>query len=111
VRAPGNLALAGVLVFAGIIGVLTWQAIRATCAQPRAFRVPAAIKDLDSAVTEADAGHLGHLLTGSPDYLSPYEGALRPPTIRSNRSGRGYVEPEPKTTKSFPRCGGMVRCA
>jgi CHASE3 domain sensor protein len=76
-----NLALAGVLVFVGIIAALTWPAIRATREArdgvQHASAVPRALKDLDSAVTEADAGQLGYLLTGSLEYLSPYEAALR----------------------------------
>jgi signal transduction histidine kinase len=74
-----NLALAGVLVFVGIIGALTWWTLVAGRDARNWVQhtsdVLGVIKDLDIAITDAETGQRGYLLTGNADYLSPYNAA------------------------------------
>lgn len=75
-----NLALAGVLVFVGIIGALTcWTLVASRDARDWAHHtsdVLGAIQDLDIAIADAETVQCGYLLTGSADYLSPYNAAV-----------------------------------
>lgn len=86
-----NFALAGVLLLVGIIGLLTWRTLEATQDARNWVQhtsgVLGAIKDLDTAMNEAETGQRGYLLTGREDYLRPYEAALgRITLLESNLS-------------------------
>jgi CHASE3 domain sensor protein len=74
-----NLALSGILVFVGILGALTWWTLVASRDArdwvQHTSEVLGAVRDLNIAITDAETGQRGYLLTGCADYLRPYDTA------------------------------------
>ncbi len=76
-RAATSLVLIAVLL---LVGGATWEANRDAGTARQLARhslfVLGAIKDLNLAVTEAETGQRGYLLTGEDTYLAPYDNAV-----------------------------------
>jgi CHASE3 domain sensor protein len=65
------------LVIASTFGYLTrLQANDALVEVQRTYRVVQAVEDVQLALSDAEAGMRGYLLTGQDDFLGPYEGAV-----------------------------------
>jgi CHASE3 domain sensor protein len=71
-------ALAAALLL--LVGGLTWERLTANQVARQLVQhtnaVIESIKDLNIAVHDAETGQRGYLLTGSDDYLAPYQSAL-----------------------------------
>ncbi|WP_428489267.1 CHASE3 domain-containing protein [Rhodopila sp.] len=79
--ARANFAVFLVLVaILGLIACITWDRSNAARSavewSQHTYRVLGAIRDLNLAVDDAEAGERGYLLTGSDDLLAPYDAAL-----------------------------------
>ncbi len=76
-----NLLVFGVLVvILLLVGGATWEEFNAARSArewtQHSYQVLGAIKELNLAVRDAETGQRGFLLTGSEDYLAPYQAAL-----------------------------------
>lgn len=74
-----GLTLALTLAAMGLLVTVTWQStvrlIEEFRQVERSKEILVEARQAYSAVAEADAGHLGYLLTGDPEYLATYKGA------------------------------------
>ena len=78
--ARANLMVFGVLVvILCLVGAMAWERLNASREarewSMHSYRVLATTKDLSIALRDAERGQRGYLLTGNPDYLSPYNAA------------------------------------
>ncbi len=72
--------VAGALILAAVVLISAWLALRTSGSLSEAAHsqeVRAATVDLLQEVTSAETGQRGYLLTGKPEYLAPYEHAVR----------------------------------
>ena len=78
--ARANLLVFGVLMaILGLVGAVTWERSNASHDarewSAHSYRVLTTAKDLAIALRDAERGQRGFLLTGTPDYLAPYDAA------------------------------------
>jgi CHASE3 domain sensor protein len=78
--ARANLMVFGVLVvILCLVGAMAWERLNASREarewSMHSYRVLTTTKDLSIALRDAERGQRGYLLTGNPDYLSPYNAA------------------------------------
>jgi signal transduction histidine kinase/CheY-like chemotaxis protein len=74
------LAFGALIVLLLLIGGATWERLSAARSAREAslhsYEVLGTIKDLSHAILDAETGQRGYLLTGSDDYLAPYQASL-----------------------------------
>ena len=88
-----NTLVFGVLIaILLLVGGVTWDRFTAARSargwSDHTYEVLATLKDLHLAVREAETGQRGYLLTGSDDYLAPYQSALGRVTFLSGELQR-----------------------
>ncbi|MBP1179348.1 CHASE3 domain-containing protein [Methylobacterium sp. PvR107] len=78
--ARANLLVFGVLLaILAIVGVVTWERLNASREarewSQHSYRVVTVMKDLATALRDAETGQRGYIITGKEDYLAPYDSA------------------------------------